>query len=233
MVPHTVSVAQKKMLVLETDPFTDSSDHLLPAEENVLDLDADMIPMDLNPSPMSSIGLPSSPLPPPPTQCELRAPIQHLPTMLSSSLFVQPEPSIPSSSGIRHIRETPSQHTSQHTSRHTTPLNRSGLNRGSLAPAPKPTKPPPAPFRQDYIPGSKPKVVNYDGGVEKLLLNAMHEYACLILTADAFPNEVKQIEWAKATWQAACDSADTYYECSSHMIWLVSAVQSLLHIADC
>ena len=232
-----MSVAQKKMLILETDPFADSSDHLLPVEENVLDLNADMIPMDLNPSPMSSIGLPSLPLPPPPTQHEPRAPIQHLPMMPSSSPFVQPEPSIPSSSGIRRICETLSQHTSWHTSRHTSqhtmPLNHSGSNRGLLAPAPKPTKPSPAPFRQDYIPGSKPKVANYDGGVEKLLLNTMHEYACLILTADAFPNEVKQTEWAKETWQVACDSADTYYECLSHMIRLVSAVQSLLHIADC
>ena len=211
----------------------DSGDHLLPAKENILDLNANMIPMDLNPSPMSSIGLPSSPLPPPPTQCEPRAPIQHLPMMPSSSPFVQPEPSIPSSSGIQRICETPSQHTSWHMSWHTTPLNHSGSNRGSLAPAPKPTKPPLTPFHQDYIPGSKPKVVNYDSGVEKLLLNAMHKYACLILTADTFPNEMKQTEWAKAMWQAACDSADTYYECSSHMIQLVSAVQSLLHIADC
>jgi len=55
-----------------------------------------------------------------------------------------------------------------------------------------------------------------------MLLNAMHEYACLVLTTDAFPDEMKQIQWAKVTWQAACDDLGVHYECSEHMTQLVS-----------
>jgi hypothetical protein len=79
----------------------------------------------------------------------------------------------------------------------------------------------PAPFRQGYSPGPKPKAADYGEGVEKMLLNAMHEYACLILTVDAFPDEVKQTQWARATWLATCEDAGEQYECSSRMIRLV------------
>jgi hypothetical protein len=41
-------------------------------------------------------------------------------------------------------------------------------------------------------PGPKPKASNYEPSVEKILLDAMHEYSCLILTVDAFPDKVKQ-----------------------------------------
>jgi len=55
-----------------------------------------------------------------------------------------------------------------------------------------------APFCQGYPPGPKPKASDYEDGVEKMLLNAIHEYACLILSTDAFSNETKQTQWAKA-----------------------------------
>jgi hypothetical protein len=54
-----------------------------------------------------------------------------------------------------------------------------------------------------------------------MLLNAMHEYACLILATDAFPIEKKQTQWAEATWRAACEEVDVHYECSVRMIRLV------------
>ena len=78
-----------------------------------------------------------------------------------------------------------------------------------------------APFREDYMPGLKPRAADYKDGVEKMLLNAMHKYACLVLTADAFPNEVKQTQWAEAMWKAACDEVRVHYECSVYMIRLV------------
>jgi hypothetical protein len=71
------------------------------------------------------------------------------------------------------------------------------------------------------MPGPKPKAADYEDGVEKLLLNAMHEYACLILTTDAFPNEVKQTHWAKSTWLAACNDVGVHYQCSVRMVRLV------------
>ena len=69
-------------------------------------------------------------------------------------------------------------------------LPRLDMNRDSLPP--NPVRLPQAPFREGYTPGPKPKAADYEDRVEKMLLNAMHEYACLILTVDAFPNEVKQ-----------------------------------------
>jgi hypothetical protein len=90
-----------------------------------------------------------------------------------------------------------------------------------LAPPQKRTRLPLAPFRQGYTPGPKPKASDYEDCVEKILLNTMHEYACLILTTDAFPNEVKQTQWAEATWRAACEEVGVHYECSVRMIRLV------------
>jgi len=81
---------------------------------------------------------------------------------------------------------------------------------------------PPAPFRKGYTLGPKPKAADYEDGVEMMLLNAMHEYACLVLSTDAFPNKVKQTQWAKVTWQAACKEVEMHYECSVRMIRLVS-----------
>ncbi len=50
----------------------------------------------------------------------------------------------------------------------------------------------------------------------------MHEYACLVLTTDAFPDEVKQVQWAEVTWQTACEDLGVHYECSQHISQLVS-----------
>jgi hypothetical protein len=55
----------------------------------------------------------------------------------------------------------------------------------------------------------------------------MHEYAYLVVGVDAFPDEVKQTQWAKATWQAACDEVGEHYECLTHMIRLVRLEQVL------
>lgn len=76
--------------------------------------------------------------------------------------------------------------------------------------------------------------MDYEQGVQKMLLKAMHEYACLVLSTDAFPNEVKQTQWAKATWQAACDEVGEHYECSVRMIRLVRLkYYCRSHIAEC
>jgi hypothetical protein len=106
---------------------------------------------------------------------------------------------------------------------------RSETNGNSLAPPRERNKLPPAPFRQGCTPGPKPKAVDYEEGIEKMLLNAMHEYACLVLAVDAFPDEVKQTRWAKSTWHTACEAVGAHYECSPHMIRLVrlGAVLSL------
>ena len=55
-----------------------------------------------------------------------------------------------------------------------------------------------------------------------MLLNAMHEYACLILTTNAFPNEKKQTQWAKAMWRAACEEVDVHYDC---LVWMIQLVR--------
>jgi hypothetical protein len=119
-------------------------------------------------------------------------------------------------------------------SQRTTPLSpRSEENRGSLPRPHQPVRLPPAPFRAGYSPGAKPKAADYDDGVDKMLLNAMHEYACLILTRDAFPDDVKQTQWAEATWQSACEETGVYYECSVRMTRLVS-LQHYCHTrAEC
>jgi hypothetical protein len=105
------------------------------------------------------------------------------------------------------------------TSRRTTPsLSCSDGNRNSLTLR---QRLPPAPFRQGFTPGPKPRAADYEDGVEKMLLNAMHEYSCLILTTDTFPDEMKQTQWAETTWRTACE-VGMQYECSVNMIWLVS-----------
>jgi hypothetical protein len=63
-----------------------------------------------------------------------------------------------------------------------------------------------------------------------MLLNAMHEYACLILAVDAFPDEVKQTHWAKETWAAACEDVGEHYECLTRMIWLVLKCKLMLSL---
>ena len=95
-------------------------------------------------------------------------------------------------------------------------------NRDLLLQPVQPVRHPPTPFCPRYSPGMKPKAANYDDSVDKMLLNAMHEYACLILTTDTFPDDVKQTQWAKATWNAACEDIGVYYESSVCMSWLVS-----------
>ncbi|KAH9983682.1 hypothetical protein BJV77DRAFT_966646 [Russula vinacea] len=80
----------------------------------------------------------------------------------------------------------------------------------------------PALFCQGCTPGPKPNAADYEEVVEKMLLNAMYEYACLVLTVDAFPNEVKQTQWAKASWQAACEEVGEHFECSMCMVQLIS-----------
>ena len=105
----------------------------------------------------------------------------------------------------------------------------SEVDRDSLPPAHKRVRLAPAPFRQGYTPGLKPKASDYEDGVERTLLKAMHEYSCLILTSDAFPNEGKQRQWAKATWSTACEEVGEYYECSERMIQLVSLTAPLSH----
>lgn len=115
----------------------------------------------------------------------------------------------------------------------TTPPSSPRSDEDLLAPPRKRTKLSPAPFRQGCTPGPKPKASDYDESVEKMLLNAMHEYACLILAIDAFPNELKQTQWAKTTWHAACKEAGQHYECSTRMVRLVNlAYLSSLYLAD-
>ena len=81
---------------------------------------------------------------------------------------------------------------------------------------------PVAPFCQGYNPGPKPKAADYESGVEKMLLWAMHKYACLILATDAFPSEERQTEWAKMMWWEACKEYGLHYECSVPMIRMIS-----------
>ena len=79
-----------------------------------------------------------------------------------------------------------------------------------------------APFCLEYILGPKPKAMDYKDSVKIMLFNAMHKYAYLILTTNAFSNKVKATQWAKAIWQAACKKVGVQYECSIHMTQLVS-----------
>lgn len=242
-------------LVLETDQFPEEHEPLQAFDVNrtgrskltgngvhdFLDVDEDMAPPAPRlSSPISSpppSGLttlfhphprrgrttpPSSPrikrehtTPPPPHIRRERTPTP-------SSPHVRLERTIPPSSPrSRTMRAMPS-------SRLTMPsLPRSEVNTDLLPRPHKRTKLPPAPFRQGCTPGPKPKASDYEDGVEKMLLNAMHEYACLILATDAFPSEAKQTQWAKATWRAACEEVGVHYECSLRMIRLVRLSLSL------
>lgn len=143
-------------------------------------------------------------------------------TTTPSSPHVRVERTIPPSSPrSRTMRATPS-------SRLMTPSSpRSEVNTDLLPRPHKRTKLPPAPFHQGCTPGPRPKASDYEYGVEKMLLNAMHEYACLILATDAFPSEAKKSQWAEATWRAACEKVGVQYECSERMIRLVRLSLSL------
>jgi hypothetical protein len=117
---------------------------------------------------------------------------------------------------------TPSSQLTTPSSRLTTPLTTPS---SSLSEVPQPHKCIQlllAPFHQGYTPGlNKPKAADYEGEVEKILLNTMHEYACLILTTDAFPDVAKQTQWAVTMWRAACNEVSVHYECTVHMTRLV------------
>ena len=54
----------------------------------------------------------------------------------------------------------------------------------------------PAPFHEGKVPSKNAKVSDYEGGVKKMLLKAMHEYACFIFTIDAFPDDETQKLWS-------------------------------------
>ena len=110
-------------------------------------------------------------------------------------------------------------------SRFTTPSHPTALSsphsKESLLPPHTYGRLPAAPFCRGHIPGVKPKASDYQDIVEKMLLRAMHEYACLVLSTDAFPNEGRQTQWAETTWRAACEEYGEDYECSVPMIRLV------------
>ena len=116
---------------------------------------------------------------------------------------------------------TPSSRLTMPSSQLTTPVTTPSSSLSEVPPPHKRIRLPPAPFHQGYTPGLKPKAADYEGDVEKILLNAMHEYACLILTTDAFPDVAKQTQWAATTWRAACDDVGVHYECSVRMTRLV------------
>jgi uncharacterized protein DUF6532 len=112
-------------------------------------------------------------------------------------------------------------------------LTHSEENRDLLLQPDQPVTHPPTPFHPGYSPGAKPRAVDYNDSVDKMLLNAVHKYACLILTTDAFPDDVMQVQWAEATWNAACKDIGVFYECSVCMTRLVS-LQCYFHTrAEC
>ena len=181
----------------------------------MLDIDKDMSSVARRLlSPISSLPSSRSATP-------FRVHLRHERTTTPSSPRIQHEHTTSPPPHIRRERTTPPP--SPRTQRMcTTPSSpRSEANTDLLAPPQKRTRLPLAPFRQGYTPGPKPKASDYEDCVEKILLNTMHKYACLILTTDAFPNEVKQTQWAEATWRAACEEVGVHYACSVHMIRLV------------
>ncbi|KAF8336709.1 hypothetical protein F5887DRAFT_1078611 [Amanita rubescens] len=79
-----------------------------------------------------------------------------------------------------------------------------------------------APFCDGKKPGKNPKAADYEESVEKMLLNAMHEFSCLIFTTDAFPDDKVQIRWAWTVWKNACHRVNVHYELSHRMIRLIT-----------
>jgi hypothetical protein len=188
----------------EHDPYQldeHNPNQLKAGDINLLDADEDVLPLDLRLW-TSSVIPAHSPSPPPPS--------------IQSTRTMPPSPPLehmtaPARSHNYRTHATPS-------SRCTTPsLPHSEANRELFPPPSKQIRILPAPFCQGHTPGPKPKAADYDDGIEKMLLNAMHEYLCLILTADAFPDELKQAQWAGAMWQAACNNAGVHYKCFTHM----------------
>ena len=230
-------------MALKTDPFPEEHERLQELDLNhtrhgeptanghddLIDIDKDISP--LAPRLSSPTSSPSS--------------SGSLPPFLVHVRYGRTTPPSPPSSRIQHghtippLPDIPRERTippSLPCARRTTPSSpHSEVNRDSLPPPPpKRVRLPPAPFREGYTPGPKPKAMDYEQCVQKMLLKAMHEYACLVLSTDAFPNEVKQTQWAKATWQAACDEVGEHYECSVRMIRLVRLKYYChSHIAEC
>lgn len=235
---HGQTVAQKRQLVPETDPLpgerepfqtlnANHTGHSEPTADRCNDLlgaDEEIEPSTTRPpSPMSSHLRSSSPtlfhgriqrgrtttpsLQHNMTPLSLRAQYPHTipPSQIRHTSERCTTPPLP---GISSQRPTPSSPCSE-------------VSRDLLPPPHIHARHPPAPFRQEYTPGAKPKAPDYEDGVEKMLLDAMHDYACLILTADTFPNEARQTQWAEATWQAACKEVGVHYECFVRMIHLV------------
>lgn len=77
-------------------------------------------------------------------------------------------------------------------------------------------------FRDNFVPGGRPKASDYVEDIEILLVRAMHDYACRIRTINSFPDENLQMQWALSAWRDCCEIAQENYNLTPRMMRLVS-----------
>ncbi|KAH9994603.1 hypothetical protein BJV77DRAFT_961322 [Russula vinacea] len=63
----------------------------------------------------------------------------------------------------------------------------------------------------------------FTGTVSPRMYTRSQTQGCRLRGIDAFPNEVKQTQWAKALWQATCEEVGEHFECSTCMVRLLGA----------
>ncbi|KAJ6527884.1 hypothetical protein DFH09DRAFT_1327987 [Mycena vulgaris] len=84
-------------------------------------------------------------------------------------------------------------------------------------------KPPPAEFREGYVPGVKPKASDYAPVPHALLIRACADYSARIVAVYAFPAVTVQIQWATETFKGACRAAGEFCALSDRMAKIIMA----------
>ncbi|OJT05253.1 hypothetical protein TRAPUB_3960 [Trametes pubescens] len=74
-----------------------------------------------------------------------------------------------------------------------------------------------APYKHGQAPTGKPKASDYDPRVDKLIINACHQYEVLISTEEPFPEAGTPVMWASRVWSDICKSAEVNYTLSDRI----------------
>ncbi len=80
-----------------------------------------------------------------------------------------------------------------------------------------------APYKHGQAPTGKPKASDYDPRVDKLIINACHQYEVLISTEEPFPEAGTPVMWASRVWSDICKSAEVNYTLSDR-------IEKIVHI---
>ena len=86
----------------------------------------------------------------------------------------------------------------------------------------QPTTLKPLRWLNDQVPTGRPKAHDYEHDICRLIIKSCREFSATVCTQDALPNPETQVEWSRKIWEGACKEVEDHYECTDHVIGLVS-----------